>query len=92
MIEVGTLVKANYDTGVCSIGELGVCYEVYQLDGRDGYSFIFEKGGHDGFAEDEMYLLTDVVVPSVADYEFTSVLTLERDFRQGRFREAFEVL
>jgi hypothetical protein len=91
MIEVGTLVKARYDTGVCSVGEVGVCYETYQLGGRDGYSFIFEKGGHDGFADDEMYMLEilDVVVPSVADYEFTNVPKLERDFQNGRFNEAF---
>jgi hypothetical protein len=91
MIEVGTLVKSTRDTGACRAGEIGVCYEVYDGAGRDGYSFIFEKGGHDGFADNEMYLLEilDVVVLAVADYEFTNVLTLERDFQQGRFKEAF---
>jgi hypothetical protein len=91
MIEVGTLAIARYDTGVCSVGELGVCYEVYELGGRDGYSFIFERGGQCGFADDEMYMLelSDVVVASVADYEFSSVVQLLHDYQQGRFKEAF---
>ena len=47
---VGSLVIAKRDTRVCRVGEPGVCYEVYQLDGRPGWSFLFEQGGHDGSA------------------------------------------
>ena len=53
-IQVGTLAVAKRDTGVCAAGERAVCYEVYQLDGRAGYSFIFERGGYDGFSPDEV--------------------------------------
>lgn len=75
---------------MCAVSVNSVCYEVYELDGRDGYSFIFEKGGYDGFADNEMYMLEilDVVVSSVAGYEFSNVLTLERDFRAGKFNAA----
>ena len=40
MIGVGTIAVAKRTTGVCTAGEVGVCYEVYTLDGRPGHSFI----------------------------------------------------
>lgn len=36
-ITVGTLATATRDSGVCRAGEVGVCYEVYQLGNRSGY-------------------------------------------------------
>ncbi len=91
-IQVGTIAIAKYRSGVCDVGEIGVCYEAYTLGGRPGYSFIFEKGRYDGFnPEDvEMFLtVTDTVCPTVTDYQFTNVTRLLRDFRLGRFAEAF---
>jgi hypothetical protein len=64
MVEVGTVVKAKVNTGVC--------YKVYEL----------AEGGHDGFVDDELYILEilDVVMSSIADYKFTNGLTLVCDF------------
>ena len=46
---VGSRVIAKRTTGVCDMGERGVCYEEYTLpDGkgsrRPGWSFLFEQG------------------------------------------------
>lgn len=49
-IQVGTIAIATRASGVCDVGETGVCYEVYELAGRPGYSFIFERGRYDGFS------------------------------------------
>lgn len=91
-IQLGSLVRAKCDTGVCSAGERGVCYERYRLDKRPGYSFIFEHGGYDGFSPDEVELMLEVsgdVCPQLADYQFTNVLRLQKDFHEGRFADAF---
>ena len=90
-IRVGTLAVAKRDSGVCREDDLGVCYEVYTLNGRPGYAFIFERGGFDGFSprDVEMFLEPlELVVPSVASYQFTNVLKLVRNYRTGRFAEA----
>ena len=67
-------------------GTLGVCYEVYKLDGCPGYSFIFANGGYDGFSPSEvnMFLIRIGRDESVADYEFTNVMKLTEDFDNGR--------
>jgi hypothetical protein len=44
-IQVGSLVVAKRVSGVCAAGERGVCYELYQLDGRPGYGILFQRGG-----------------------------------------------
>ncbi len=85
-------VLARRKTGVCDVGEMGVCYEVYTLGNRLGYSFIFERGRYDGFSPEEvtMFLIvTDEVCPPIANYQFRNVIRLCRDFQQGRFDEAF---
>jgi hypothetical protein len=91
-IQVGTLVVAKRTSGVCVTGERGVCYEVYQLGGRQGYGIIFEGGRHDGFSPEDvaMFLdVTDQVCPAVTGYQFTNVSRLLDDFRNGRFADAF---
>ena len=96
-LRVGSLVIAKRTTGVCDVGERGVCYEEYTLpDGkggqRPGWSFIFESGRHDGFSPDEVALILEItgdLCPDVADYEFRSVPRLMADFRRGRFAPAF---
>jgi hypothetical protein len=91
-LQVGSLVTAKRASGVCATGERGVCYERYQLDGRPGYGIIFQGGGYDGFspADVEMFLdVTGRVCPEVADYRFTNVTQLTRDFAEGRIATAF---
>jgi hypothetical protein len=61
-IKVGTLATANRTVTFCSVGEMGVCYEVYTLGNRAGYSFIFEKGGYDGFSPGDVELFLEVTV------------------------------
>ncbi len=93
-IQLGSMVTATRDTGICAAGERGVCYEIYRLDGRAGYSFIFERGGYDGFSPDEVELMLEVsgdVCPQVADYQFSNVLRLQKDFHEGRFSDALHV-
>ena len=49
-VQLGTLAVATRATGICRAGELGVCCELYRIGDRPGYSFIFERGGYDGFS------------------------------------------
>jgi hypothetical protein len=91
-IQLGSLVTATRDTAICAAGERGVCYEIYRLDGRAGYSFIFERGGYDGFSPDDVALMLEVSgdrCPMLADYQFINVLRLQKDFHEGRFADAF---
>jgi hypothetical protein len=91
-IQVGSLVTAKRASGVCAAGERGVCYELYQLGGRPGYGILLQGGGYDGFSPADVELFLDVtgrVCPEVADYRFTNVTQLARDFEQGRFAAAF---
>jgi hypothetical protein len=91
-IQVGSLAIATRASGVCDVGERGVCYEVYALGGRPGYSFIFDKGRYDGFSPEDVALfltITGEVCTAVADYQFINVTRLSRDFVQGRFAPAF---
>ena len=91
-ITVGSLVVVKRNTAICDEGEVGVCYELYGTPDQPGYGFIFEQGGYDGFSprDVETFLeLTSVVLPSIAAYVFEDVGQLKRDFRRGRFKEAF---
>ena len=91
-IQVGSLAIATRASGVCDVGERGVCFEVYTLGGRPGFSFLFEQGRYDGFSPEDvaMFLtITGEVCTAVADYQFINVTRLSRDFAQGRFAPAF---
>ena len=93
-IQVGSLVIAKRASGVCDIGEHGACYEVYELAGRPGWSFIFESGRYDGFSPEDVDTFLEVtgeVCQEVADYSFTNVGQLCRDFQRGRFDPVFHV-
>lgn len=86
-IQVGSLALATRASGVCDVGERGVCYEVYELGGRPGYSFLFEQGRYDGFSTEDVALfltITGEICAAVADYQFTNVVRLSRDVAQGR--------
>ena len=92
-IGLGSIVVAKCATGVCDPGELGVCYEVYTLGNRPGYSFIFERGRYDGFSPDEVAAMLEVTgrtCDAVAGYEFHNVQQLCRDYEAGRFAAAFQ--
>ncbi len=91
-VQLGTLAVATRATGICRAGELGVCYELYRIGDRPGASFIFERGGYDGFSPQEVELIlevTGVVFRSIETYSFTDVGQLLKDFLAGRFGEAF---
>lgn len=93
-IQVGTLAIATKNTAICRAGELGVCYELYTIGDRPGYSFIFERGGYDGFSPEdvEMFLeTTSVVFRSIESYCFTDVGQLLKNFLAGGFSEAFDI-
>lgn len=94
-IQVGTVAVATRQTGVCEVGEPSVCYEVYELGGRPGYSFIFRSGRYDGFSPDEvdmMLQVTGTVCRAVASYQFKNVTRLARDFEAGVFVPAFPLV
>ena len=91
-LQVGSIVIAKRETAVCNVGERGVCYEVYELGGRPGWSFIFEQGSYDGFSPDDVDLILEVtgeVCQEVVGYQFKNVGRLCEDFQQGRFASAF---
>ena len=91
-IRVGSLVVAKLAGGGCDPGEVGVCYELYQLAGRPGYRFVFEGGRYDGFSPKDIEMLLDLtgrICESVADYQFRNVTQVSRDFQAGRFAAAF---
>jgi hypothetical protein len=91
-IQVGSLAIATRASGVCDVGERGVCYEVYELGGRPGYSFLFEQGRYDGFSPEDVALFLTIlgeVCAAVADDQFTTVTRLQRDWAHGRFTAAF---
>ena len=91
-LAVGSLAIAMHDTGVCRFGEPAVCYEAYTIDGRPGWSFIFERGRFDGFSPDEVRIMLHVTgerAGDVAGYAFHDVGQLARDHAAGHFAEAF---
>jgi hypothetical protein len=106
-ITVGTLATAKHDTGLSYLEEAGVCVATKQVCFVDaqsepgqagrlkepGYTFIFERGGYDGFTSEqvERFLeISDNVSKEVADYRFENKGKLEADYQAGRFAAAFE--
>lgn len=90
-IEVGTLAVARRDTAVCRAGEVGVCYDVYELAGRPGYGFLFQRGGYDGFSPGDVAAFLDVQPvrdARTSGYAFVDVERLRRDYERGLFRSA----
>ena len=89
---VGSVAIATRECALFALGEAGVCYETYRIGDVPGYSFLFERGGFDGFSLEEVALclrLTGEVAPELAGYAFSSVAQLREDWRQGRFVPVF---
>lgn len=91
-LRVGSVAVAMRECGVFRLGEAGVCFEAYRIGGRPGWSFIFERGGFDGFSPSDVGLclhVTGEVAPGLEGYEHTGIGRLLRDWREGRFTVAF---
>jgi hypothetical protein len=74
------------------VGEPGGCYELYELNGRSGWSFIFRSGRYDALSPEDVDLflhITGMICRPVAGYRFRNVLRLTRDFHAGLFHPAF---
>ena len=92
VIQVGSLAIATRASGVCDVGERGVCYEVDALAGHPGYRFLFAQGRYDGFSPKDVarfLTITGEVCAAVAAYQFTNVTRLQRDWAHSRFAAAF---
>lgn len=76
------------------VGDIGVCYEVYNIGTCSGESYIFRNGEYCGFGEDEMEtFFTEEnlgIEESISAYTFTNVMKLSTDFKNGFFSKAFE--
>ncbi len=83
---VGSVYSLTVDCLGNPVGTLGVCYEVYHLGDHTGYAFIFQNGNYDGFGEDEVedFLKHEAFDDAVKDYQFTNVIKLTEDFRNGK--------
>jgi hypothetical protein len=92
-IRVGSLAIAKRTAGEWSVDESAVCFEIYEMEeGRVGYSFVFEKGGYDGFNLEEVdtYLhVTGECSAALADYRFIDDTRLSADHAAGVFQPAF---
>ena len=90
---MGSIVTTQRATAVGDVGERGVGYAGYELGGRPGWSFIFERGRYDGFSPDDVDLrlaVTGEVCREVTAYPFPSGWQLGEDVRCGRFAAAFK--
>lgn len=74
-------------------GERGVVVERYSLEEGDwGAQIIFQNGGYCGFSKEEVrdYIqLTNLVIPELTTYRFTSVIMLARDYTMKKFDKAW---
>jgi hypothetical protein len=93
-IRVGSIAIAKRASGEWSLDEAGVCYEVYELEDRAGYSFIFKKGGYDGFSPQNVEIFLHVTgehSAALAGYQFKNVGRLSADHAAGVFQPAFDL-
>jgi len=88
---VGTVVRLKVHCLGNPAGTLGVCYDKYELDGREGHAFIFENGNYDGFGPEEVNDCLEVLTVHEQStiYKFKNVMQLSRDFENGVFADAF---
>jgi hypothetical protein len=75
-------------------GTRAVCYEVYRLGTRPGFSFIFANGAYDGFSPGDLDLFGGTFVEPDAlehGYTFTNVGVLAQDYHRGVFDRALHL-
>jgi hypothetical protein len=75
-------------------GTRAVCYEVYSIGERPGWSFIFVNGCYDGFSPGDMEMFGGQLVEPAAleyGYTFTNVMVLSQDFARGVFDRALRI-
>jgi len=91
-VRVGTLRRLTCECLGNPAGTVGVCYEVYNLGGVMGASFIFPNGEYDGFSNEDAKMFFDDwegFCPDTQSYQFTNVMKLSRDFDAGLFQKAW---
>lgn len=83
----GTIVRLKMPCLGNDAGDLGVCYEEYDIGEPGAGSVIFENGSYDGFnpAEQIMFLEEIGFNADIANYQFMNVMQLSRDFENGMF-------
>ena len=91
VLAVGQRVAARRATGVCRVGEQGVAVEAYEINGRPGWTILFEHGGADGWSPCEVGLLLEVgdICADAAVYAYVDSVRLSRDWKRGRFAKTF---
>ena len=91
---VGTVVALNQNTLGNPKDAVGVVYDEYYLSDKagKGVSVIFPNGNYDGFSvEEQISFLREVgYCPGLADYQFTNVIKLSQDFRNGVFQNVWK--
>ena len=90
-LAVGQQVAARRATDVCRAGEQGVVVEACALNGRPGWTVLFEQGGVDGFTPCDagLWLEPGPVLAEAAGYVYSSRARLTDDWRKGRFASVF---
>ena len=86
-MRIGTVVLLKEACLGNSINSKGICYNVYNLSNRPGYSVIFENGEYDGFSPDECNRFLEEVMDTPFTYNFTNVMKLSRDYDNGIFKD-----
>ncbi len=92
-IKIGTRVIAKMRTGVCEIGEKGVCVGIYQASwnrNNIGFYFLFESMGFDGFSLDDIEQMLHIKDEIPLEYKFISVPRVMEAFHNGFFKKCFE--
>lgn len=84
-MEIGTVATLKLPCLGNPAGARGVCYEVYRIGHRPGWSFVFKNGNYDGFSPCEVVQFLRVVGHSGLRYSFRDVGRLAADFRDGHF-------
>ena len=89
---VGHKVKLKIECMGNPIGTIGVCYETYNIGEPGGMSYIFKNGEYCGFSAEEQKDFFEEVgfCHEVANYDFTNVMQLSRDFDNSFFNPAFK--